>query len=269
VFAGGYDADRVYDTWWKPLLADLEGEQVELSRSSIPGVQGVAVIVPVLNRPGNVAPLLESFRATNDGSATLYFVVDADDTAEQAAIAAAGGRTLPATRGSTFAQKVNAGYEQTSEPWLFICGDDVRFHEDWLDAARRVSKQYDVIGTNDSVDDTGNPRVASGGHADHWFIRRSYIERYGGCLGKDPVCAETYRHFYSDVETVELAKARATWTPCLDSLVEHLHPDLGRGDVDATYQLGWAARADDEARWRDRRPFIEQQRVGRGKVRRA
>ena len=269
-----YDTDLVYETMWKPVLAELDGGSpivLNTKRARIPKTDAVAVLVPVLNRPQNVAPLLESFRATTTGDdAALYFIVDDDDEAELEAIAAAGGQVLPAKRGSTFAKKINAGFEQTSEPWLFVCGDDVRFHDGWIDAARKVSDRFDVIGVSDAKPgEAGNQRVASGGHADHFFIRREYVDEHGGCLGPY-VCHEGYRHFYSDVETVELAKARRTFTVAADALVEHMHPDLGRGEVDETYKLGWSAREDDEREWKRRAPLVQMQRTGgRGKVRAA
>lgn len=240
-----------------------------MEREPIPTKPGsVAVIVPVLDRPQNVAPLVRAFKEASGATANLYFVVDEDDTDEITAIKEAGGTFLLSTRGSTFAQKVNSGYEQTSEPWLFVTGDDVRPHRGWIEAARSLSDKFDVIGTNDSPDGTGNPRVASGGHADHFFIRRAYIHEYGGSL-EGMVCHEGYQHFYSDVEVIELAKARRVFTPCLASLVEHLHPDLGKADVDDTYRKGWSARERDEREWKKRAPLVQMQREGLGKVRAA
>lgn len=263
-----YDADLIFDRHWKPILERLEGRpSVELKRATIPGVQGVAVLVPVLNRPDNVKPLLDSFNKANDGSATLYFVADEGDTAELDAIKAAGGKVLISDRGTSFSQKINSGFAQTLEPWVFVTGDDVRFHKNWLKAARKLSKQFDVIGTNDSPDGTGNPRIADGSHSDHFFIRRSYVDQEGGCLGKGTVCSEVYRHFYSDVETIELAKARKVFAPCLDAIVEHLHPDLGKAEVDATYQKGWSERAHDEEQWANRRGLVAMQQQGLGKIR--
>jgi glycosyltransferase involved in cell wall biosynthesis len=262
--AAQYNADRVFETCWLPILAELEGSPIELDRTPIPAVDGVAVLVPVLTRPENVAPLVDSFNETNDG-ANLYFVVDPDDDVEQKAIKDAGGSYLISDRGKSFAQKINSGAEQTTEPWLFVCGDDVRFRPGWLAAARKLSTRFDVIGTNDSKpDEQGNPRVAAGAHSDHFFIRRSYVDTYGGNLGPDVLC-EKYRHFFTDVETIELAKARRVFTPCLESLVEHMHPDLGRAEVDDVYRAGWSEKEHDTKVWEKRAPLVVMQRRGRGK----
>lgn len=260
-----YDADLVFENIWKPVLAELAGPgAVELDRQPMPADDAVAVLVPVLSRPQNVAPLVESFNATNDGAANLYFVVDADDDAEIAAIKDAGASFLVSDRGPSFAQKINSGFEQTTEPWVFLCGDDVRFHDGWVVAARNLSDRFDVIGTNDHPTGDGNPRVKAGAHSDHLFVRRSYVDTHGGSLdGK--VLHEGYRHFFCDVELVELAKARKVWSPCIDSLVEHMHPDLGKADVDDVYQQGWSQRDHDEKVWRKRAPLVVMQRQGRGK----
>ena len=267
-----YDADLVFDTLWKPVLGQMAGGRTpDAVKPPIPDVDGVAVLVPVLDRVQNVAPLVESFVNAGD-PATLYFVcnpAEADLYAD--AVAATGAdhvEVLVSGRGSTFAQKVNSGYQQTTEPWLFICGDDVRFHPGWVAAARKLSDRYDVIGTNDNPDPKrGNAKVQSGSHADHWFIRRAYADEDGGSLD-GLICHEGYAHFYSDVEVIELAKARGVFTPCLDSMVEHVHPDLNPDvPVDDTYRLGWSQREADEKEWQSRQPFVDMQKVGLGKVR--
>lgn len=263
--ASDYDADMVFETMWKPVLAELDGGgPVELDRPPMPDSQAIAVLIPVLTRPENVAPLVESFNETNDGSATLYFVCDPNDTVEIDAVHATGAKFLISDHGKTFAQKINSGFEQTLEPWVFLCGDDVRFREGWIQAARKLSDRFDVIGTNDHPEGRGNPRVSAGAHSDHLFVRRSYVDTYGGSLAGQ-VLHEGYRHFYCDVELVELAKARKVWTPCLESLVEHMHPDLGKSEVDDVYREGWSAKDDDAKEWKKRAPLVVMQQRGRGR----
>lgn len=273
VKAREYDCDAVFQKYWKPILEHLDGgEALPLDREPIPTSNAVAVLVPALDRPQNVAPLVKSFNATQKGVASLYFVCDRGDTEQIAAVVEAGVQVLYSDHGHTFAQKINSGFEQTEEPWIFVAGDDVRFHRGWIDAARKLSERYDVIGSNDRAPGEdrapGNPRVASGGHSDHFFIRRMYAEKYGASL--DAVVAhEGYSHFYTDVEIVELAKARGVFTPCLESHVEHLHPDLGKAEIDDTYRKGWGKREADEREWRKRAPLVAMQRTSAGKVRAA
>lgn len=266
VFAADYDADLVFERHWRPFLASLEpAPPPELDRTHTIGSDSVAVIVPVMRRPHNVAPLLASLEGSN---VSVYFVCDPDDTAEIEAVKAAGLEPLLTDRGHTFAQKVNCAYEHTTEPWLFICGDDVRFHPGWLTAADKLSDRFDVIGTNDSPDGTGNQTVASGQHADHFFIRRSYIDQYGASLdGPGVVCHEGYNHFFVDYEIVGLAKARGVFAPCLASVVEHLHPGLGKGRGDLIYQSPESPKSlEDRDTWKARQPLIAMQQRGRGKA---
>jgi glycosyltransferase involved in cell wall biosynthesis len=230
-FAKSYDADHVYDTFWKPYIANVMDTRPPAVK---PLMDDVAVLVPAMKRPGNVARLVESFNKSNDGTAHLYYVCDADDAEQIAAVEAAGVDWIEAKRGTSFAAKINEGYEQTGESWLFVTGDDVEFTPGWLSAARVLSDRFDVIGTNDSeAGRVRNPKVANGSHSDHFFVRRSYVDDEGSSLeGPGTVLAEAYYHFYGDVETIQLAKALNKFSPCLESVVIHHHPGYdGREDL--------------------------------------
>lgn len=156
----------------------------------------------------------------------------------------------PVDMGS-FAQKVNRGCAISDEPWLFLVGDDVRFHKGWLDQAMEVARTTgkSVIGTND----LGNPVVMGGDHATHMLIRRDYIDEYGASWdGPGVVCHEGYRHWYVDNEIVTVAKQRGAWAPCLLSHVEHLHPLWKKGADDEVYRIGQEAAGRDAEVWRER-----------------
>ena len=269
--AAEYDCDRVYETYWRPFLATL-GETVEprTGLPVIPDVGGVAVVVPAMRRPQNVDRLVSSLKRTAP-DLTAYFICDDDDQEEIDAALAAGARVIVSDRGHTYAQKVNVAVENTDEPWLLIVGDDVEFHPGWVDAARRVSDRFDVIGTNDSLPGrVRNPKVANGSHADHFFVRRAYVEETGACLdGPGVLAPEVYSHWFTDLEIVDLARARGRFSPCLDSVVEHHHPAYdGREDLrdaDPVYVAGQASALEDQKVWLARKVLVEMQRVTRGK----
>lgn len=218
-----------------------------------PATERVAVIVPVLDRPRNAEPFMVSLRAST-GLATVYAVADAwrdDATAEAWRNAGAdvlnfedNNRGLD--RPGSFAEKINTGYRYSNyEPWLFLVGDDVRFHPGWLDHAQAAAGiDCHVIGTND----LGNPRVLAGQHATHLLIRRSYVDEVGASWdGPKIVAHEGYRHWFTDDEIVAVAQQRGVWAMALGSIVEHLHPLFGKGEDDAVYQLGQShAKADGE-----------------------
>jgi hypothetical protein len=202
-----------------------------------PATDPCAVLVPVMRRPQNALPFMRSLRAST-GLARAYAIYDEDDVETRDAWVAAGARVLCST-GSTFATKVNDGYRATDEPWLFLCGDDVRFWPGWLDHAQLAAAVTDaqVVGTND----LGNARVMRGEHATHLLVRRSYVDEQGASWdGPGVVCHEGYRHWYVDDEIVTAAKQRGVWSMSLASKVEHLHPLWGKAEPDAVYELGQA-----------------------------
>jgi len=272
-FAARYDTDRVFAEHWRPFLESLnESDTLVVDRSTpIVDPADVAVVVPAMKRPENVRRLVSSLQQTTPGAA-VYFICDQDDRAEIDAAAEAGANVIVSDRGHTFAQKVNVGYENTDEPWLFVCGDDVEFKPGWFEHAARLSDRFDVIGTNDTSGGVKNPDVANGSHADHFFVRRSYIDEHGGCLDGPGVAApECYQHWWVDKEIVGLAKARGVFTPCLDSVVEHHHPGYeGREDLrdqDPAYRLAVGHAETDRKTFMSRAPLIEMQRTSRGKRR--
>lgn len=262
-FALQYDADYVYDTYWRPYLAKLDDGPPPTK----PPMVNVAVLVPALNRPANVRRLVDSFNASNDGTARLYYVCDDDDDAQIKAVLEAGATVLPARRGTSFACKANAGYEQTTEDFVFLCGDDVEFTPGWLAVPRKLSDRYDVIGTNDSeAGRVRNPKVAAGTHADHFFVRRQYVEDEGASLeGPGVLAPEAYFHFYTDVEMIQLAKARGVFAPCLDSHVIHHHPGYdGREDLrkqDKAYMHAVEFSEVDAIAFKRRAGLIDQHKV--------
>lgn len=215
-----------------------------------PATERVAVLVPVLNRPQNAAPLIRSLRATTSLATVVALCSERDD--EKAWLEADADLVLYDPDRTTFAEKINDGFRATSElPWIFVCGDDVRFHPGWLDQALQVAHLTEsaVVGTND----LGNPRVMSGEHATHMLISRRYVDEVGASWdGPGIVCHEGYRHWYVDDEIVTVAKQRGMFTVALGSIVEHLHPIWKKAEDDDTYRLGQSFSKQDGKLWQQR-----------------
>ncbi|MGZ6587878.1 MAG: glycosyltransferase family 2 protein [Solirubrobacteraceae bacterium] len=209
------------------------------------------ILVPVLNRPHRVAPLLADIAAATPEDHSVLFVADPDDHAELEAIRAAGGEVI--IQGGSYAKKINAGVRTTNEPWVFFGADDLHFHPGWLREALKAGVRANgcgVIGTND----LGNRRVVAGNHATHSLVARWYAEQ-GAIDGGGPL-HEGYSHNFVDDEFVETAKHRLNWTFAPDSIVEHLHPDWGKGEHDKTYDKGRSTFREDRAYFhRQRRPL--------------
>jgi hypothetical protein len=210
-----------------------------------PATDTVDVIVPVLHRPRNVRPVIESLRAST-GLATAWFVCEPGDREEMDVVRECGGRVLQYP--GSFAEKVNYAFSARglSAPWIFITGDDVCFQPAWLDHAQLVAKEYGalVVGTND----LGNPRVTSGDHATHLLINRKYVAEVGATFDAQPgVVCGPYRHWFVDDELVAAAKERGVWQMALGSVVEHMHPMWDKGTDDEVYALGRSHAEADKA----------------------
>lgn len=199
---------------------------------------GIDVLVPVLWRPQNAQPFMDSIAGSydaDDWDLQVTSIANTDDVETGTAWYEAGAHLVYTDKQpGSFAQKVNVGYESTQREWLFLVGDDVRFHQGWLEAALQHG-EHAVIGTND----LGNGSVIAGQHATHMFIRRDFVDECGSSWdGPGVVAHEGYRHCYVDDEIVYRAKQCGEWIAALDSVVEHLHPAWGKAPGDDTYNLG-------------------------------
>jgi len=166
-----------------------------------------------------------------------------------------------------YATKVNMALDHVAAEWLLVVGDDVEFTDGWFNAAREVSAFADVIGTNDS--EPGRVRnllVAKGVHADHFFIRRSYIDDEGSSLdGPGVIMPTAYTHWFTDREVIELAKARGVFKMAPECRIIHHHPgydgDEAAREADPVYVAAVDASEADERTWRSRVPLVEAHRV--------
>lgn len=189
------------------------------------------VLVPMLGRAHRVAPLLASLRATSD--ARPLFLVSPDDTAVHQVIDQHDAEriTIPGPQPGDYARKINTGYRNSTEPFLFCGADDLLFHPGWYDAAvALMSDTVGVVGTND----LGSPRVIAGQHATHSLVARWYAD-LGTIDEPNTVLHEGYPHEFVDDELVETAKHRGAWAFAHDSHVEHLHPGWGKAPPDRMY----------------------------------
>lgn len=207
---------------------------------------GIDVLIPVLARPQNVLPTLESLSVTEHPH-RVFFICSPGDRTQIAACRKSGAETLVVDwkpDGGDFAKKINWAFERTDSEWVFQGADDLRFHAGWdtavLEAALRYGKR--VIGTND----LHNPQVKRKLQSTHTLFARSYIEEKGGTLdGSGRVFCELYDHQFTDTEFCEVAKKRGEWAFCSEAVVEHLHPHWGLAEDDETYRKAIRATSQD------------------------
>lgn len=210
----------------------------------------LVVLVPVLDRPHRVAPLVASVRATVP-EARVLFVTDPGDDAEVAAIE----ELMPADPlvfalecGGRYAAKVNAAVRATEEPLLFLGADDLDFKPGWFEAATaKLTEGIGLVGTND----LGNARVMRGEHATHFLMTRAYAELPTIDGANGPLC-EQYEHNCVDDELIGTARKRGAYAHAADSHVEHLHPFWRKAAIDDTYRKG-QRRFDRDRRLREKR----------------
>lgn len=206
----------------------------------------VAVLVPTLRRPDNIAPLVQSLDATTTGHRAV-FIADPGDRATHQAIHAAGADLLVC--GGTYAKKINRAAAVATETMLFLGADDLRFHRHWLERAlAKMAGPIRVVGTND----LGNPRVMQGKHATHFLVDRDYLE-LGTIDERGQLLHEGYRHCFCDDEFLATARKRQAYAFAGDSHVEHLHPYWEKGKTDDIYALGERSFATDRRTFRTRR----------------
>jgi glycosyltransferase involved in cell wall biosynthesis len=206
----------------------------------------IAVLIPTLNRPHRIAEVVKNLKETAP-QAKPYFIIEEHDTATAEAIAATDAVKIVNKRVASYAGAINTAIKETKEPYLLIGGDDVVFHEGWLEPLLELAKDFGFVGTND----LHNPDVLNSTHATHYLITRKYAEQ-GSIDEPDNFLYEGYIHNYTDTEAVATAAFRNQWTPCLESKIEHLHWVWGLGQQDATYEKGTRTEHLDRATFQNR-----------------
>lgn len=213
----------------------------------------IDVLCPVLGRPGNVEPLVESFLASASPMDELHFICSPGDDLQIEACLQSAQHTLivewPAGR-ADYARKMNYGYRMSERPFLLLAADDVTFDPGWRDAVLDCAGDFGVIGTNDMA----SRHVTSGRSSTHPLVRRSYLDSQGGTLeGPGTLIHEGYDHNFSERELVELAKRRRQWMFCPNAIITHRHPLWGTTEWDPTYRKAMACYEEDARLFRSRR----------------
>lgn len=214
----------------------------------------LAILVPVLDRPQRVGPLIESVNACTP-DANLLFLCSPGDRAEIKAVEKSGANHVvvpwPCGPGD-YSRKMNLGFRETTEEFVFLGADDLRFHPGWFEACLEAHHRTSacVIGTNDG----SNARVLAGQHSTHTLVHRDY----GACGTVDRadiLLTEMYTHEFVDDEFIQTAIWRNTYVHARSARVEHLHPDWGLAEMDDTYRRGRSGRAQDQRTYMSRAPM--------------
>lgn len=215
---------------------------------------------------------MESAQCTTVIDYKVYFICSPNDKTQIRECKQSGAEVLVVSYppgGGDFARKINHAFDATDEEWVFQGADDIRFSPEWDKQALAMAHRTNagVIGTND----LGNPNVLRGRGSTHTLFRRSYIENYqdGTVDHTGRVFCELYDHQFVDVEFIHTATMRRQWAFAKRSIVEHLHPHWGKGEMDATYVKATRATKKDLKLYQSRLILIKNHTAEERRSRRA
>jgi hypothetical protein len=191
-------------------------------------VSQIAVIVPTYNRPRRLAAVAANIHENTSVPHRLVFAVEREDRKTIRACYELDCTVVVNQRTKNYAGALNSAIQATDEPYVFAGADDLNFHPGWAEAClAHMDGWIMVVGTNDLY----NKYVLAGSHATHYLVDRRYIDEFGGVIDQPPgiLSPECYGHQYTDCEAIGVAKMRARFRPCLESVVEHMHALSGKG----------------------------------------
>jgi hypothetical protein len=217
----------------------------------------IDILIPVLGRPQNAAPLVQNIRDTTTVPFKITFVCSPEDTEQINEVMRVGGEwTQMFAIGSEgpvltvimmkreagpgdYAHKINTGFREGDAEWVFQAADDLTFQPGWAENALKIADSgpgYDVVATNDMA----NANVRKGQFGTHNLIRRRYVTAHGG-----QVLHEGYDHNFVDRELSGWAQSRGVFRFAPHSRVKHNHPLWKTAPDDPTYRKSLARFQDD------------------------
>lgn len=208
-----------------------------------------ALITPSRGRPERLREMLESALHTADraGDVTAHAVLDADDPALDAYLAAVPSQCVVTVQGQRefLSQAFQTGAARALHDGadiLMMCGDDVLFRtRRWDTKVRECLAQYrDGLALVYPDDGNGNNAVNGDVKGNHWFVTRRWVEVVG-CF-----CPPVFEHFCSDTVPEKIAEQAGCFVHLPDVLVEHMHFKHLKSKKDDTY--AYARERDDQGR---------------------
>lgn len=122
----------------------------------------------------------------------------------------------------------NIGLAKARADIFFHQGDDLTYSDGWLDKAleahRTKLNSFGLVGVNDSIHN-GGQTVAT-----HVLFDRAFCREHLGGIMAIPVV----KYYGADVWLTEVAKRAGRFYWCEDAVVYHLHPCVGKREVDDT-----------------------------------
>lgn len=185
----------------------------------------VSVLCPTRNRPGNVARLIDSARATAAGEIEFVFYTDTDAPLPPDLVTRPGVKVICGPR-ITLSDMWNACYDEAAADILMQCGDDIVFATPGWDTmvAAEFGKYPDRI-----VFVHGNDLLHGPALGTHGFLHRRWVQTVG-YFTPDGFVSD-----YGDTWINDLADRIGRRVYLGDLITEHLHPAAGKAEWDQTH----------------------------------
>lgn len=196
----------------------------------------IAIVVPTLHRPEHLQALLTNAHAATWNKCHVYFVAESTDVPTLDELGRLeGGHTNVIGEFGSCAKAMNAGFDASTEPYVFTANDDLRFHDGWdfyaLAQMALGVPRHRIVGTND-----GHGRMTC-----FALVERAFIDEHSGVYDQPGTLYHEYASQYVDTELADYAKYRGVWGEAPDAITEHLHWEFGKADRDHPNYLKAAA----------------------------
>lgn len=187
----------------------------------------VAILIPVLNRPHRIEPLLANIAENTPEQHRIIFAASDQPTINELERL---GAWYVRDEGGTYPIRINHLFNETDEPFVFLGADDLKFWPDWFRQALIIMEETKgVVAVNDMYNVAGT----------HFLVSRQYINELGGCIDEPGIVLhEGYLHTYCDDELRCVAKRHDRFALANQSIVEHLHVGAGKSPMDDVYKMG-------------------------------
>src|ERR1039458_968208 len=130
----------------------------------------VAILIPTMNRPHRMAPLLQSIAEATDVPHRVIFACNDQETVDELDRL---GAWYDRDEGDTYAVRINRLFNLTTEPQVFLGADDLAFRAGWFQAAMIVMETINgVVAVNDLHNMAGV----------HFLVSRDFVNTLGGCI---------------------------------------------------------------------------------------
>lgn len=204
----------------------------------------LAVLCPTVNRADKLEALADNLRDNTETACRLYLIGEHWDK-----------DTVEATNRiddcfpvfgdfGSCAAAYNAGFEASTEPYVFLANDDLEFPEGWeLPALRMIQAGTPIVGVNE-----GHNRMTC-----FSMVERAFIEDFSGVYDVPGQLVHPYTSQYVDTELAEYAKHRGVWGEAVEGGVIHRHWEWGEADRNHPNYLKAQSTVDEDRRTFERR----------------